>query len=100
MKIVLKALWMIIKDKSSGSEVLFDAEVKIVCFTSVSVTVNHSRVLKLFSFSSMFFVMSGEENIAVWKTEHLSEKSIAVLSLNWIDESFSVLLNFVNLYAV
>ena len=56
---------MIIKDKPSGSGALFDAEVKIVCFTSVSVTVSHSRVLKLFSSSSMFFVMSGGGNIAV-----------------------------------
>ena len=56
---------MIIKDKSSESEALFDAEVKIVCFISVSVTVDHFRVLKLFSFSSMFFVMSEEENIAI-----------------------------------
>ena len=100
MKIVLKTFWMIIKDKSSESKALFNAEVKIICFTSVSVTVDYSRVLKLFSFSFMFFVISEEENIAVWKTEHLSEKSIAVLLLNWIDESFSVLLNFINLYAV
>ena len=91
---------MIIQDKSSESGALFDAEVKIVCFTSVSVTADNSRVLKLFSFSFMFFVMNEEGNIAVWKTEHLLEKSIAVLSLNWIDESFSVLLNFINLYAV
>ena len=73
---------MIAKDKSSESKALFDAEVKIVCFTSVSITVNLSNVLKLFSFSFMFFVTDEEENIAVWKTEHLSEKSIAVLSLN------------------
>ena len=91
---------MIAKDKSSKLKALFNAEVKIVCFTSVSVTVDHSSVLKLFSFSFMFFVTDEEENIAVWKTEHLSEKSITVLSLNWIDERFSVLLNFVNLYAV
>ena len=100
MRIVLKTLWIIIKDKSSESEALFDAEVKITCFISVSVTVDHSRILKLFSFSFMFFVMSGGGNIAAWKTEHLSEKSIAVLSLNWIDRSFSVLLDFINLYAV
>ena len=100
MKIVLKILWIIIKDKSPESEALFDTEVKIICFTSVSVTVDYSRILKLFSFSSMFFVISEEENITAWKTEYLLEKFIAVLSLNWIDESFSVLLNFVNLYTV
>ena len=34
---------MIIKDKLSESEALFNAEVKIVCFTLVSVTVDYSR---------------------------------------------------------
>ena len=100
MKIVLKTLWIITKDKSLESEALFNIKVRIIYFTSVSVTVNYSRVLKLFSFSSTLFVTGEEENIAVWKTEYLLEKSIAVLLLNWINRSFSVLLNFVNLNIV
>ena len=100
MKIVLKTLWIITKDRSSESEALFNAEIKIVYFTLVLVTVDYSRVLKLFSFSSTFLIIDEEENIAVWKTEYLLEKSITVLLLNWIDKSFSVLLNFVNLYTV
>ena len=60
----MKTLWIIIKDKSSESEALFNAEVRIACFTSVSITVNYSKVLKLFFFSFTFSVTGEEENIA------------------------------------
>ena len=65
MRIILKTLWIITKDRSSESETLFNTEVKIVCFTLVLVTVDYSKVLKLFFFSFTFFVINEEENIAV-----------------------------------
>ena len=61
MKIVLKTLWIIIKDKSSESEALFNTKIKIICFTLVSVTVNHSKVLKSIFFSSTFSVTDEEK---------------------------------------
>ena len=75
---------MIIKDKSSESEALFNAEVKIICFTLVSVTVNHSKVLKLFSFSSIFFIMSEEGNISSLKDRAFIRKiySSFIIKLN------------------
>ena len=61
----MKTFWIITKDRLSESEALFNVEVKIICFTLVSVTVDYSKVLKLFSFSSTFFVTDKEENITV-----------------------------------